>query len=137
MCAREKSFTDLKDMETQSHPRIEEAWDPNTLASHNPKPRQSSSLPRSLPLLSCWVVSLGKELFSFLVKHWSSDMSSLCGKAIGKARKVATTPLGCHKVPLLLLSPLGLQYSWPLQNCTSTKELQLKPTHFRAPLPLP
>lgn len=94
MCSREKSFTDLKDLGTQSHPRIEEAWGPNTLASHNPKPKQTMQLPFSLlAAMFCWVASLGKGL-PFLVELGSSDMPSLSGKGIGKARKVAPIPLG-------------------------------------------
>ena len=51
----------------QSHPRIEEAWGPNTLASHNPKPKQTKQLPTSLPPFAVMLGSLPGERAFFLL----------------------------------------------------------------------
>lgn len=44
-----------------------------------------------------------------------------------KARNIAAIPPRSHKLPLLLLIPVGLQDSRPLQTTTRTKELPFLP----------
>lgn len=109
MCAREKSFTDLKDMETQSHPRIEEAWGPNTLASHNPKPKQTKQLSTSLPPFAVLLGSLpGQRAFFLLGQALELRHAQPLWKGYRKSKESCYHAIGVPQGSSPAAKPFGL-----------------------------
>lgn len=81
-----------------------------------------------LAAVSCWVVSLGKGLPSFLDQALELKHAQPLWKGDGKGKEGCYHTLG---VPQVSSTPLGLHDSGPLQTCSSTKGQPLMP----APLP--